>query len=222
MLLNSEKVNSNLLFIISFGITALAIYMFNFGTAGAVLHVPRSFIQNVIFINATFLGSGLFCIGLIVYHFYNKKNTIAWIVTGSAFLSMLVTQVIKNYLHKDGFQIFFEDEQYIFNSGTNTMAKFVSAHTAMAFALATAFALHFKNRKRSVVLFITAVVIAYSRIYLGNHTLPDLIAGAFAGIASGALTFYCYLNYIKLKMPRLVMKQKFNDLRIPTNPFSIE
>lgn len=217
-----QKINSQLLFVISFSVTALVIYLFNFSAAGAVLHVPQSFIQNVIFINITYLGSGIFCFGLIVYHFYKKKNTIAWLLNCSAFISILITQIIKNYLHKDGVQIFFEDEQYIFNSGANTIATFVSAHTAMAFTLATVFAFHFKNRKRSVVLFITAVVIAYSRIYLGYHTLPDLIAGTFTGIASGAFIFYCYLNYIKLKMPRLVMKQKFNHLRIPTNPFSVE
>lgn len=217
-----QKINSQLLFAIIFSITALVIYLFNFGTAGPVLQVPRSFIQNVIFINITFLGNELFCLGLISYHFYRKKNTIAWLLTCSALISMLVTQVIKNYLHKDGVQIFFEDEQYVFNSGAKIMALFVSAHTAMAFTIATVFALHFNKRKRSVVLFITAVVIAYSRIYLGNHTLPDLMAGAFTGIASGAFTFYCYLNYIKLKMLRLAMKHKFNNPLVPVTPFSVE
>lgn len=217
-----QKINSQLLFVISFSVTALVIYLFNFSTAGAVLHVPQSFMQNVIFINITFSGSGIFYFGLIVYHFYKKKNTIAWLLSASALISVLITQVIKNYLHKDGVQIFFEDEQYIFNSYANTMTIFVSAHTAMAFTLATFFALHFNKRKISALLFIAAIIIAYSRIYLGNHTLPDLIAGAFTGIASGSFIFYSKLNFSKLKKKFLLVTQRFNRSRIPENPYSFE
>ena len=220
-MLHSEKINSRLLFIISFSITVLAIYFFKFNSSGSVLYVPHNVIQNVLFINITFLGSTIFCFGLIIYLFYKKKNKMAWLITASTFLSVLVIQIIKNYLNKGGIQIFFEEEQYLFNTAEKTTAGLISSHIALAFVLATVLALYFNNKLKTVFLFFIAVVVLYSRIYLGHHTLPELLAGAFTGLASGSLSFYCYLNYTKLKKSEFFKQKKYNNT-IPINNFSIE
>lgn len=220
-MLHAEKINSRLLFIISFSVSAIAIYLLKFYPPAPAMQVQHSFIQNVLFINITFLGSGIFCFGLISYLFYKKQNAIAWLITASILFSVAVIQVIKNHLNQGGIQIFFEDEQYLFNAGKKATAGLISSHTALAFALATILSLYLNKTIKTLLLFIIAFTVAYSRIYVGHHTLPELYAGAFTGLASGSLSFYCYLNDTKLKKPGLFKQHKYNN-SIPINSFSIE
>lgn len=220
MLVNTDKINARLLFIISFSVTALAICVFKFPFSVPLLHVHHSFWQNVLFINITFLGSSIFCFGLIVFLLYKKQYALAWIITGSTLISLFLIQVIKNYLHKDGVQIFFEDEQYFFNQGEKDI-QFVSSHIALAFSLVTILALYFNNKLKTIFLFFIAFVVVYSRIYLDHHTLPELFAGAFIGVAFGSLSFYCNLNYKKLKKPELQKQKEYNH-SIPITNFLIE
>ena len=57
--------------------------------------------------------------------------------------------------------------------------SFPSTHAATAFAAATILA--FFDKKRKWFYFIIAVLISFSRIYLGCHYLLDVIVGCFIG-----------------------------------------
>ena len=62
---------------------------------------------------------------------------------------------------------------------------FVSAHAANTFAFATFSSLLFKNDRYATFIFPWAVIIAYSRIYLGLHYPGDILGGALLGIGLG-------------------------------------
>lgn len=70
---------------------------------------------------------------------------------------------------------------------------FVSSHAANAFSLATIFILIGRKYKIYVVsITLWALIIGYSRIYVGVHYPLDVICGGILGIVIGLLIYYIY------------------------------
>jgi undecaprenyl-diphosphatase len=59
---------------------------------------------------------------------------------------------------------------------------FISNHAANSFCFAMFSSLFFKNRYYSIIIFLWAVCVSYSRIYVGKHFPLDVICGAAFGI----------------------------------------
>lgn len=76
---------------------------------------------------------------------------------------------------------------------------FVSAHAANTFAMATFTSLLFRNLKYSIYIFIWAIIISYSRIYLGVHYPGDVLCGAILGIAV-AIGIFKLMNYSESRL----------------------
>ena len=72
--------------------------------------------------------------------------------------------------------------------------SFFSAHASNSFALATFFSIIFKKIKilRIVIVFL-AILIAYSRIYIGVHYPLDVIIGALFGVFF-SITYIYFIN----------------------------
>ena len=66
---------------------------------------------------------------------------------------------------------------------------FYSAHASNTFFLATYLSILLKNKLNwfPYVIFVWAVVVSYSRIYLGVHFPIDILMGAFVGLLLGGL-----------------------------------
>ena len=74
---------------------------------------------------------------------------------------------------------------------------FISSHAANSFAIAFFIALLFRNFSGFAVLFSWAVIIGFSRIYLGVHYPFDILGGMFWGLFVSLLVYYMYKMKIK-------------------------
>ncbi|MCX6315195.1 MAG: phosphatase PAP2 family protein [Sphingobacteriales bacterium] len=159
---------------------------------------------NVFFINYTFMGDGIFAIGLIaVMAFYFKKKKEAIALLYAFLFSGLMVQLIKNLVNAPRPRLFFEPGQYLYFVDQVSMANnssFPSGHTATAFAIATVFIILIKNKKWQLPILAAAVLVGFSRIYLAQHFLMDVLVGAIIGIASGLLAVSISMNIKSIRI----------------------
>ena len=167
------------------------------------LNAYHPFLLNAFFINYTFMGDGIFALCLVAAtFFYFKKKEQGWTYLYSFLISGLVVQLIKNFVNAPRPRLFFEAGQYLhFIDGVSLTnnSSLPSGHTATAFAIATVMAMMMKDKTMQLVILIAAVLVGYSRIYLAQHFLLDVMIGAFIGSSSGVLAVYLAQNRIRIK-----------------------
>jgi undecaprenyl-diphosphatase len=89
---------------------------------------------------------------------------------------------------------------HLVNNYCRSSYGFVSGHAANSFALAAFVSLLLQKRWVTAGMVTWAVVVSYSRIYLGVHYPGDVIGGALLG-AIMAVLVYAVLNRLMKKSP---------------------
>lgn len=77
--------------------------------------------------------------------------------------------------------------------------SFPSGHTAAAFALMFAISILCKHNWQRVLCLAIAVLTGFSRIYLSQHFLEDVLAGSVVGILSTLLVYFITIKATKAK-----------------------
>ena len=167
------------------------------------LNSYHAFYLNIFFINYTFMGDGIFALCLIaLMFFYLKRNQCSLALLYSFLISGVAVQIIKNLVNSTRPNLYFEAGSYLNIIDDVTLSgssSFPSGHTTTAFAIATVIILMMKNKNGQLLILMAAVLVGYSRIYLAQHFLQDVIIGALLGTASGILSFYLVQNRITIK-----------------------
>ncbi|MDR2423278.1 MAG: phosphatase PAP2 family protein [Prevotellaceae bacterium] len=86
---------------------------------------------------------------------------------------------------------------------------FVSNHAANAFCFAMFSALFFRNRYWTIIIFLWATGVAYSRIYVGKHFPLDVVCGAIFGIICLQTALLLY------NMLKIFVRRKWKNCELP-------
>lgn len=139
----------------------------------------------------TFLGDGFFCIAVgLIFLFVQTRKRLALSIFASYALSGIIAQVLKYFIVEPRPAVFLKDSTYKYFIESVTLHNyhsFPSGHTASAFALATVLAFYYKNNFTGLLLLLLATGVGYSRMYLGNHFMIDVLGGAVIGVVSGII-----------------------------------
>jgi len=139
----------------------------------------------------THYGDGLMWAPLGIYcFFYRRKYFIA--VMAGAIISTLLAQFLKRVVYPDELRPFsYLSENFplhlIDGVPMRKLHSFPSGHSTTAFTMALIMA-HMINKKAwSITLIILAFLAGYSRVYLAQHFLTDVLGGLCIGIISGII-----------------------------------
>lgn len=132
----------------------------------------------------------LFLLISLMIH-YGWKRTLIWIIPAVAITITLCDQVSVK-LFKEVFEryrpchnIELSSLVHLVDNHCGGQFGFVSSHAANSFGLATFVLLLTKWRPLAITMIIWAVMVSYSRIYLGVHYPGDVIGGAILGVLIG-------------------------------------
>jgi len=134
---------------------------------------------------------------ILLYFFYRKLGWRHLIISliSIAVLIALSDQIAN--LFKDGFERLRPFREPALDGIISKVGRsggtfgFYSAHASSAIGLATFVGLLFwkTNRLLVYITIIWAILVAYSRVYLGLHYLGDIMMGAMMGILLGTICF---------------------------------
>jgi len=136
---------------------------------------------------------------IIVTAFLRYRYAI--IAIASSILATLLTQILKRWVYYDSPRpkVVFEhlyDLHFVENVQLHSNHSFPSGHTAGAFALFIVLALINKRPVYQFLFLIMALLVGYSRMYLSQHFLIDVVVASAVGTLS-AFVCYFWLNNTK-------------------------
>lgn len=165
----------------------------------------RTDFLNIFFKYFTKMGEGLLYLFFFLF-FLNRKLKEGLGILLVAILVSIVSFIAKRIFGHYRPIIFLEelgiDETINFVEGVSLnvgKTSFPSGHTMSAFALYGIVSFMIARKKgRGAILFLIALMIGISRIYLVQHFFQDVYVGAMVGLIIGMLVFF-FINHSKYK-----------------------
>lgn len=159
---------------------------------------------DTFFVYVTFIGDGRFSLIILALLLVMRRWYESAQVLASFLVSALFSLILKNVFSMPRPKQFFSPGQYSYfiEGVTHTgFASFPSGHTTTVFALATTLALLEKNKRTNVAYLLGAVAVGYSRIYLGQHFLNDVLMGSTIGVLTSVFIYWLFAEKFE-KWPR--------------------
>ena len=191
----------NRIFLIGYLIFAIiAIYVLTWYSKadGFFLMNPwHSDFLDMVFIPFTYFGDGFFIITLGVVLFFLKRKMLSLMILSSYLISGIIAQILKYFIVEARPAFYLEKTNYphfIDGVTLHNFHSFPSGHTASAFALAAVLSFAIKHKNYSVLFLLWALLVGYSRMYLGQHFMDDVFAGSLIGILTSVFCWIYFQN----------------------------
>jgi membrane-associated phospholipid phosphatase len=133
----------------------------------------------------TDLGNGWTAVVIVLITvLFNYRK--AFLMATTFALTSLLAQIIKFIFDAPRPQLYFKDQlsKIHFVKAVEILSNysFPSGHTTSAFSVAVLITYLCKNKNWGIPLFIAAVLVGYSRMYLSEHFFEDVMAGSVLGV----------------------------------------
>ncbi len=166
------------------------------------LHTP--YLDSFMYLLSTKFSWICVIVAFLVYLFYRKPLREALLVILFVGLCVLVCDQLSSHIAKPFFTRFRpthhpEYEQIVLTAFgyRGGLYGFFSGHASNFFAVCTLTALIVRRRIYSWIAFPLALLVSYSRIYLGVHFISDIVVGIVVGVLTGWGLYMLY-RYIRV------------------------
>ncbi|HNW56413.1 MAG TPA: phosphatase PAP2 family protein [Bacteroidales bacterium] len=139
-------------------------------------------------------------LAILIYLGYRYKRKFL-VIIGLLALSVLLAdqgsvQIFKNTVQRlrPCHEPSLEGLVHIVNGKCGGQFGFVSSHAANSFNIAVVSLLFIRKRWYSISIVLWAIIVGYSRIYLGVHYPGDVICGSLYGILVGWFIYKLYIS----------------------------
>jgi membrane-associated phospholipid phosphatase len=154
------------------------------------IHSPEF---DFIFLSLTNLGDGLIIIPFVVVLLFQRFGWAIGLVL-NGIIQGTVVYIFKRILFPHSLRpISFLDTSVVHlipGVSIHKWMTFPSGHTVTAFGVCIFLSLCYRNKWLSLLLVSLAIIVGLSRVYLLQHFLLDVVAGAAIGASIGLLSYY--------------------------------
>jgi membrane-associated phospholipid phosphatase len=155
------------------------------------------------FTYVTYLGDGLIWVPLFLYVLIYKRDFFIAVLS-ALIICTLITHVFKRVVFIDEprpLRLLHDIARAVpLMSGKDAyINSFPSGHTSTAFTMALLMTFIMRQKFVVFVFPILAFLVGYSRVYLAQHFVSDVLAGMFVGIVSSYIALLIYEHFRKKK-----------------------
>lgn len=166
---------------------------------------------DIFFLYVTLLGNGLFAF-FLAFVFLFKKLYYALCLGLSFIMVSIFTNLLKHFVfiqhYRPLWYLYYNDfHRVIIDAPINYLRSFPSGHSMTAFAMATILSILFRKKSLSIIFFISALIISWSRVYLCQHFYIDIFWGAILGFFAALIG--------KIVIDRIVLFFKADFMALP-------
>lgn len=164
-------------------------------------HYP--ILDNFMAIISSYAFWAICCIALILFMIYKDRRWGKWaalFMMGGVAANSIINNILKIIIQRPrpGHDpIIREIMHQLEDPGTNY--SFFSAHASNSVCLALFSILYFRNKYYTLVALLWALLISYSRIYVGKHYPLDVACGLVFGLFTGWFSYWYYQKFYQKK-----------------------
>jgi len=199
-----------LIYLISFGVILL---LTNHGDVVLWTNERHTVFLDLFFKYLTHLGDGLvlgiLALGLLLTNYFKFYQALIAIAIQTALVHLFKQWLAAGEPRpKTYFANRINELNFVEGVKVNAFGSFPSGHTASAFTLAFILILFTENKALKITIFVMALLIGFSRVYLLQHFFIDIYIGSIFGIISVLIAWKIMLPYqVRPKLEKGLLKR---------------